>query len=135
MAECAAHSPRGAYLVPCSYMQILAGPLLFSKLEIERRGSFKTESPSPACLNYRYGGVEPDGQPNSLPRARLPRSGNLHQRTKGFCGPDSEFRFQGTSMEVEKRYQQAAACTPSFSILGRPWTSLQPSPASSPALG
>ncbi|KAI8493267.1 hypothetical protein Bbelb_292710 [Branchiostoma belcheri] len=34
-------------------------------LEIERRASFKTESPSPACLNYRYGGVEPDGQPNS----------------------------------------------------------------------
>ncbi|KAI8521538.1 hypothetical protein Bbelb_012920 [Branchiostoma belcheri] len=30
-----------------------------------------------------------------LPRARLPRSGNLHQRAKGFCGPDSEFGIQG----------------------------------------
>ncbi|KAI8510446.1 hypothetical protein Bbelb_113620 [Branchiostoma belcheri] len=59
------------------------------------------KSPSPAYLNYRYGGVEPEGfvrplngQPNS-PRARLPRSGNLHQRVKGSCGPENEFWLPG----------------------------------------
>ncbi|KAI8510916.1 hypothetical protein Bbelb_118320 [Branchiostoma belcheri] len=34
------------------------------------------------------------GPPNS-PRARLPRSGNLHQRAKGSCGPENEFWIPG----------------------------------------
>ncbi|KAI8510452.1 hypothetical protein Bbelb_113680 [Branchiostoma belcheri] len=44
-------------------------------------------------------GVEPEGfvrraSQTPIPRARLPCSGNLHQRAKGSCGPENEFGFQ-----------------------------------------
>ncbi|KAI8482535.1 hypothetical protein Bbelb_397710 [Branchiostoma belcheri] len=58
----------------------------------------EAKSPSPAYLDYRYGELSPRSLflgPAKLPRARLPRSGNFHQRAKGSCGPENDFGFQG----------------------------------------